>query len=327
MTDQLVSWDQLSHLRWPTLLIGNGLSINLWSGFGYKQLLERADLNPVAVQLFNDLDTVNFEVVLEGLWHAERVLNALGDQSEVVVHDLYTHVQDELFEAIHRVHVPWDAIPRTSLAQIATVLDDQHLVFTLNYDLLTYWSVMGSTTYTGDYFWADGYTFDPSDCRLVAGRTGILYLHGGVHLWQESTTGLTGKWITGSQGNLLVDLAAKFRANTDRQPLMVSEGTSAQKMAVIRRSDYLSFALRQLAADAENTVIFGAEFGSQDDHVVAALAAGGTRKIAISVFPGTNEQNIATMARYRSKLPGQNLLFFDSRSHPLGDPALCVQRT
>lgn len=308
------------------MLIGNGMSINVWPRFAYKSLLEQANLTSAAAQLFADLATTNFEVVLEGLWHAERVLHALR-QPNANVKDFYRSVQDALFEAIHRVHVPWNSIPKSTLAQIATVLNEQSLVFTLNYDLLTYWSIMDTTspTYIGDYFWTPDSTFDSSDCGLSSGRTGLLYLHGGVHLWQDSASGLTGKWTKGNQGNLLGNLADYFRTNSDRQPLMVSEGTSAQKMAVIRRSEYLSFALRELAADCSNTVIFGADFGSQDDHIVSALRAGGARDIAISVFPGTNEQNTATMARYHSKLPEQKLSFFDSRSHPLGSPALTVR--
>ncbi|WP_099246606.1 DUF4917 family protein [Mycobacterium sp. shizuoka-1] len=110
----------------------------------------------------------------------------------------------------------------------------------------------------------------------------------------------------------------------NRRPLFVSEGTSAQKMAAIRRSDYLSFARRQLIEDNFNTVIFGASFGDQDDHIISALNAGSRRKFAISVWPGTESQNVATMARYKSRLPRHDLRFFDSRTHPLGDQALSV---
>ena len=302
------------------------MSINIWSSFGYQLLLEEAELNSAAAQLFSDLNTANFELVLEGLWHADRVLDALKQPVEVV-EKLYAHVRDALFEAVRNVHVPWNSVPTPTLARIAAVLDQHRLVFTLNYDLLTYWSVMDTTspTYIGDYFWSPGWRFDPYDCGLAPGRTGVLYLHGGVHLWQETATGVTGKWTQGNEGNLLSSLADRFRANRDRQPLMVSEGTSAQKMGIIRRSEYLSFALRQLVADTSNIVIFGADFGSQDDHVVAAIRAGRRRNIAVSVLPGSNDDNIATMARYTAKLPDQDLWFFDSRTHPLGDPGLTVQ--
>ena len=154
-TEQLYSWDQLSNQSWPTLLLGNGLSINIWGKFAYPELRQEAELNGTASQLFSDLDTVNFESVLEGLWHAERVLEALHRSSHEVK-DLYEHVRTELVAAVRRVHIPWHRVPDTTLTQIANVLNEHRLVFTLSYDLLTYWSVMNNTvtTYIGDYFWA-----------------------------------------------------------------------------------------------------------------------------------------------------------------------------
>jgi hypothetical protein len=135
-TDDLVDWSDLSKDPWPTLLIGNGLSINTWPRFAYPELFAFADLKPPAVQLFSDLSTMNFEDVLEGLWHAERVLAAMGQESNGV-HDLYAHVRQELVAAIQRVHIRWNDMPIENLQRIATVLDQHRWAFTLNYDLPT----------------------------------------------------------------------------------------------------------------------------------------------------------------------------------------------
>lgn len=319
MTDRLRTWDKISNTEWPTLLVGNGLSINIWNSFSYDRLLEQANLNDAARQLFGDFGTANFEVVLEALWHAERTLAALG-QSTTMVNSLYRHVQHQLVAAVRRVHVPWEALTGDALSQIAVALSAHRMVFTLNYDLLTYWAVMAGNKpgNFGDFFWSHHNTFSLADCGLSPARTGLLYLHGGVHLWQDSATGYTGKWTRHSGGRLLPDLASTFDKVPNRRPLFVSEGTSAQKMAVIRRSDYLSFARRCLIDNGDNTVIFGASFGPQDAHVIEAMNAGPKRKFAISVWPGTGAQNVAAMARYRSRLPRHDLRFFDSRTHPLG---------
>ena len=45
-TDNLVDWSRLSEDVWPTLLIGNGLSINTWRRFAYSELLTVAALEP-----------------------------------------------------------------------------------------------------------------------------------------------------------------------------------------------------------------------------------------------------------------------------------------
>jgi hypothetical protein len=239
-------WDRISNASWPTLLLGNGASINIWAEFSYSQLLQRARLNAPATQVFSDLSTVNFETVLESLWHAERVLTALNRKSRDVT-VLYEHFRSELAAAVRRVHVPWDRVPSATLTALAKAMDSHHLVFTLNYDLLTYWALMENTgnTSIGDYFWNYGNVFDPTNTGLAGSRTGLLYLHGGAHLWQDSVSGKSGKWTSQGSG-LLSSLSSNFLLRPNRQPLFVSEGTSAQKMRVIRRSEYLSFARQQL---------------------------------------------------------------------------------
>jgi hypothetical protein len=125
---------------------------------------------------------------------------------------------------------------------------------------------------------------------------------------------------------LLTSLGENYERFPDRQPLFVSEGTSAQKMRVIRRSDYLSYARNTLHDDIADTVVFGVSFGRQDEHIVSALRAGGRKRIAISVLPGTPDSNTATMSRYRAKLADQELVFFDSRTHPLGTSSLSIEK-
>src|ERR1700674_1039427 len=100
MTDQLRRWNDVAlDRRWDTLIVGNGLSINMWSDFAYARLFGRADLRPSARQLFSDFATENFEMVLEALWHAERTLTALRRPTASVT-DLYDHVRIALFESV-----------------------------------------------------------------------------------------------------------------------------------------------------------------------------------------------------------------------------------
>lgn len=329
MVDHLLDWcDVEGGCDWETLILGNGLSINIWADFAYSRLFEQATLDRVALRLFTDFDTQNFETVLEALWHAEKTLIALGRRPGRVT-ELYEDVRSALFQAVRQVHVPWSRIDRPRLQQICDAMRSHRFVFTLNYDLLTYWAAMqrGANLAIRDFFWSDDNTFDISDATLEEHTTGLFYLHGGLHLWQDSISGRTGKWTTskGSRVTLLKSLETKVSSITSRRPLFVSEGTSAQKMAVIRRSDYLTYALETLSDNTANTVIFGASFGEQDKHIAAAIASGPKRDIAISIRPGTQDQNDAAIATYRANLPGQRLLFFDSTSHPLGNRSLTVR--
>ena len=327
MVDRLLNWADLADgSRWDTLVIGNGLSINIWNDFAYSRLFERASLKPAARQLFSDFQTQNFEMVLEALWHAERTLTALGRRTAAIT-ALYEHVQSALFQAVLKVHVPWTRIDRSALERISEAMSLHRFVFTLNYDLLTYWSAMvsGPTSAIRDFFWSQHNTFDINNATLEEGGTGLFYVHGGVHLWRDSKSGRTGKWTKRSGGALLTRLEADFRSLPSRRPLLVSEGTSAQKMAVIRRSDYLTYALQALSENMTDTVIFGASFADQDAHIIGAIASGRQRRIAISIHPGTRAQNDTAMAKYRARFPEHRLAFFDSTSHPLGDPSLSVR--
>ncbi|CPS07006.1 DUF4917 family protein [Mycobacteroides abscessus] len=323
--DELIGWSDIAGGDWPTLLVGNGLSINIWNKFAYSELRTHAHLNSPAERLFCDLETVNFEEVLESLWHAGRVSAALG-QDSAAANDLYTHVRLQLVTAIQGVHLQWSSLPSEHLGRIAATLDQHRWVFTLNYDLLTYWSLMNnlSSTEIVDFLWNN--PFNPADANLRSGgATGLLFLHGGIHLWHDSLSGESGKWTYQQQGGLLSRLGTTLDSHPDRLPLIVSEGRSEQKLRAIRRSDYLSFGYQKLWENSSPTVIFGASFGPQDAHIVRALRSGPQRKIAISVFPVADAAAVvATKATYRALLPDQNLCFFDSSTHPLGDPELRV---
>jgi Domain of unknown function (DUF4917) len=235
-------------------------------------------------------------------------------------------VQHALFQAVQQVHAPWKEIEPSTLKQISDAMTSHRLVFTLNYDLLTYWSAMhgGPDSAIKDFFWTPQNTFDIKNATLEEGTTGLLYLHGGLHLWQDSQHGGTGKWTNRSGGALLKNLEANFKASPSRQPVLVSEGTSRQKMARIRRSDYLSYALQSLSHNASDTVIFGASFADQDKHIFTAIDAGRQRRIAISIRPGARGHNETEMAKYGGRFPEHRLVFFDSTSHPLGDPSFTV---
>jgi hypothetical protein len=78
LTERLGPWSALADDEWPTLLVGNGLSINVWQGFSYQRLYDEAALDPAAMRVFSELRTSNFERVLEALWHTEIVTAALG---------------------------------------------------------------------------------------------------------------------------------------------------------------------------------------------------------------------------------------------------------
>jgi hypothetical protein len=73
-------------------------------------------------------------------------------------------------------------------------------------------------------------------------------------------------------------------------------------------------------------VVIGHSLSKQDVHIIQALNdSPHRRRIAVSIYPGLGpHQIVAEKGRIQAALPGHRVSFFDSTTHPLGDPALRV---
>ncbi|RKR88277.1 uncharacterized protein DUF4917 [Micromonospora pisi] len=320
---------------WNTLFLGNGTSINICTGFSYNSLYEEADLSIAAAQLFAEFDTTNFELVLQLLGAARRVGATLGSprNGQRLIDAEYANIREALFAAVNATHIRHDEIPEKTLRAIAGELLNYRRVFTTNYDLLGYWSLMTcrQRAEVTDFFSRGGdrnqpLTFDLTTPARFLGRTQLLHLHGGLHLWQDERTGTTGKWEHEDGGRLL-DLEKRYLDHPERQALLVSEGTSADKLRAIRRSDYLSFALRQLALDHDDLVIFGSSLSPQDQHIVDAIDNGPARRIAISMRADAGARRQQRRIAELTDLfhDRHRVMFFDAATHPLGHRHLNVR--
>ncbi len=320
--------------NWDTLFLGNGASANVSKNFSYDYLFDQADLSVNAKKVFTEFRTTNFELALELLGDAQRVCNALGTprSSARLMAAEYANIRDALFEAVNRTHVKWEEIPESTRHHVADVLLGYRKVFTTNYDLLVYWSLLSRGHFAAftDFFIRDepsdpiifDVTAQPSAARF-RNRTQLYHLHGGLHLWRDERTGATGKWDR-VEGMDLVGLEDRFRERPERQPLLVSEGTTTDKLRAIRSNDYLSFALAQLSRDRGNMVIFGWSFGPQDSHITDAINNSFRRRIAISMRPSTTKRMRRVQADLIARLDRHEVLFFNAETHPIGDPTLTV---
>jgi hypothetical protein len=329
-TAKLEKWLEVKDgTEWPTLLVGNGASVNLWGDFAYPSLYERADLSAVAKTVFADLGVTNFETVLEAIHHARVVVEALGN-TITAIDAQYEQLRDALFGAVHGVHVNWSQFTADKFDKIADVIQDHEAVYTTNYDLCMYWARVDAADRITkrtviDFFWNTGNTFDPESVE-VRNRTAMYYLHGAIHLWQDDR-GDNGKWTSANKGHLL-SLAENYPPRSSKLPLFVSEGSSKAKLQTIGRSPYLSFCLDSLRDDQENTVVFGHSLGEEDKHIIAALNKGAPRKVAVSIYPRVEDQLIIQKKARITQLLGENKpRFFDSTTHPLGDPSLTIQKS
>ena len=105
----LVGWQDVVYAEeWDALVLGNGMSINLWGDFKYGSLFEEAEeqgyLSKKDRKLFRKLDIENFEEVLRKLSDAIVISEAIGEDRPTE-QALHTSIQKALARAVQSVHV------------------------------------------------------------------------------------------------------------------------------------------------------------------------------------------------------------------------------
>ncbi|MFM7001807.1 MAG: DUF4917 family protein [Limnohabitans sp.] len=118
----------------------------------------------------------------------------------------------------------------------------------------------------------------------------------------------------------LLDTIALRWSSGNYVPVFVSEGTSKQKLAAIRRSCYLTNVYEEVLSDlGENLIVYGWSFDERDQHLLDAIAKSRPKKMAVSVFtdqPDKDQQAIChlVLTAVNQSLPNTSVTFFDSRS-------------
>lgn len=324
----LYKWDVIKeYFAKSPILLGNGLSINVWPGFAYSALKDSADLTPEHEMIFKFLETDNFEECLSVLASTARVNDIYGIPNDEVW-DSHQALRDSLFAAVGKTHIPWSGFPVQSHKIISAELSKYSAVYSTSYDMSIYWSIMYDNEKGEpfkDFFWhanegGSRNLFSADDCTLRGSGVPVYYLHGAIHLWTDDidegkiTRGANATKGPGGGKDGISILRQALSDHPRRRPLFVSEGSSADKVRSIAGSDYLSFCLQRLHAESGNIVIFGHSLSPQDEHIVKAVASGKAKKIAV----GLHCDSDAERSRIKQLFPGHELNFFDSKTHPLG---------
>jgi Domain of unknown function (DUF4917) len=332
--DTLAPWDLVMRMHdWAGILLGNGASLAVWNSFAYTSLYDTACSNTTGQPLpaedraiFDALETTNFESVLAGLRTTALINDAIGTDPSVAL-DHYDAIRESLVAAVHAVHVPWLAVSAGTLEQIKQALCAFDFVFTTNYDLITYWAAMSEAPGDmPDYFWSREHScviFDPLNVDVWNKATKLLWLHGGLHLLHLAD-GRAAKRVAPSGWNLLEVFGEPDDNYPGAVPLFVSEGTADDKMAAIRRSEYLRFALTEFSRFDRPLVVFGHSLSDQDRHLVDILRTS-RRPIALSLRQAEPEALLAKKNELRGRLHQTGILFFDAATHPLGNPDLAAE--
>jgi len=330
ISSTLKTWKEVRGYHSWSALIGNGFSIYLWDRFKYEALYRIACSKKVSVPLsknvrrvFRFRKTTNFEEVLESLSTASYVDSLNGGSSKKFITTLRRNTRNGLASALQWVHVPPCCV---DLALLCNRLQRFRAVYTTNYDLTIYWSMIEDTAAFADFFWAQGGYFDPFDARIRGNRVPVFFLHGGLHL-RKDKSGNNFK-VKANQGALLNQLVKDLRQGASR-PLIVTEGTHGAKYQRIEEAPYLRFAIDQLKRDSRSLVVLGQSLSPKFDlHLVEAINENRNRCVAVGLWKGIGKNRIVQeKARLRDTIKVARRVFFDIETHPLFDKSLRLQPT
>lgn len=321
------------------LMLGNGFSIALFPGiFSYNTLFERANqsekLSEEIAAVFQELNTTDFEMVMEALQNAAILVSVYENSNPALAKRLKqdaARLRDVLAETISENHPsrPYEIADEQYASCRRFLANFDGCIYTLNYDLLLYWTLMQSEI-VPEVESDDGFR-DPEnrDEEYVVwdvqntNEQRIYYLHGALHVYDAGADLLKFTWS--KTATPLVDQIKQSLAKR-RYPLIVTEGNSQQKKDRIQHSSFLGRAYRSFSAISGSLFIYGHSLAENDEHLLKLIDKGKTKRIFVGIYgDAASERNMAIIERAR-KIPGRRkprnpaeVHFFDAGSAHVWD--------
>jgi len=317
--NHIYKWLEIAdEFKGGAILLGNGASIAVDERFDYRSLLDKARSDGL---ITNDLDTQDFERVLRMLWHAQNINKALSIR-ETETSSTYEALKTALVQTVQKVHVPYERV-KDKLLSIGNFLKSFQSVFSLNYDLIVYWTMTTTNdalgqTWFKDCFQSGSFDYDwrryEKNYLNAEGATLVFYPHGNLALAVNLDN--REEKIKASSTDLLETVLSAWKAES-HSPLFVSEGMSKQKQHSIGGSPYLATVYNSVFPDiGDRIVIFGWSMClDSDKHILEAIKESKPSIIAISVKNGKDNPDTLE-SRFRSVIQDDGVVirFFDADS-------------
>lgn len=331
---QLLTFEQAiensSHATSRHLLLGNGFSIACRPNiFLYKKLFEQADftkLSKAARKVFGALSTQDFEKVIKALRDSSIVLPVYSKNSIKTVQKFTSDadgLRELLVQTIAKNHPerPHE-ISDLEFDNCKKFLSNFKNKYTLNYDLLLYWTLMhnkpGSDPSSDDGFRKPE---DNPESEYVTWEgynstsQNVWFLHGALHLFDAGYEIQKFTWV--NTGLALID-QIRAALNDNKFPLFVAEGTANEKIERIRHNDYLARGLRSFNQISGSLFIYGHSLAENDSHILRAIERGKLTQLYVGIYGNPNTpENLSIISRankmnYAERKKILNVYFFDA---------------
>lgn len=291
--------DASSHFSKRHLLLGNGFSIACRPDiFRYDKLLEQADFSNLPETLreaFNTLNTVDFERVIKALRDAASLIK-LYSHDESIQHIIISDadlLKELLVQTIASSHPAYPGeISNAEYSACQQFLSYFNTTYTLNYDLLLYWTRMHQDE-DAQILSDDGFRTSSADIELetisdyVVWESGnsykqnLWFLHGALHIFDSGTE--VQKYTWNRTGVRLIE-QIRDALSRDLFPLFVAEGSSEEKLEHIRHSDYLAKAYRSFQEIQHCLFIYGHSLAENDEHYLKLIQNGKLSHLYVGLY-------------------------------------------
>ena len=323
----------------PHLLLGNGFSISLFPKlFAYSSLLTQVDFKnrENAKKVFEILKTSDFERVIQSLRNTSSIIPTYSPENKRLAEKIKNDsdfLKNLLVETITSNHPKKiSEISEEQLKSVNKFLGNFNKIYTLNYDLLLYWSLLHQNDKNpiriDDGFRKPDGDFGAEYCVFDSPHTPTFwYLHGGLHIFDAGSD--VRKYVWSDTQKAIME-QVKEALDQEMYPLFVAEGTSEEKMEKISHSAYLSKALRSLEAVCNEKktefFVFGHSLADHDKHILDKITKGKASRVFIGLFrPNVDAEYDKSIIEKAEKLKSERkseckhknpleIVFFDSQS-------------
>lgn len=292
------------------LLLGNGFSKSCCVSnkrfnsdfnynFNYRYLMKVIKSDPLPngeplENLFDTLNTTNFEYVLQSLNNTNEIIRLLNIKPDSdIIDQYYKKIQTLLINSINKVHPAHQyEIHENSYQACEKFLKNFNVIFTLNYDLLLYWAIRTKVNLILKRRFSDGFSIKETPDSTVCiwnedEKSTIHYLHGALHLFKKDGDNICKLINKGKDKKLIERINNKI--NKSSYPIFVAEGNHLSKLTQIEENSYLTSSLNSLKKCNGILFTYGVSFNN-DEHILETISKNKKIKdIYVGCFNNDNE--------------------------------------
>ena len=312
MGDAKAFKDVIAQASFPRyLLLGNGFSMACGAGFGSDEIRKKLGGEGGFQCVLDEFKEDDPEQILRVFEDATRMIGVLRGCSDGDVEKML-HAKTEGFKkafitAIAELHPERRSdisnekleVCRKFLTHFLGEGNKNGAVYTLNYDLLLLWAIMGNYELkklaTNDGFEPKGDILQWTD-KERADRRSIYYLHGALSFYAKEAQLYKHRWKDGTILGQVKDALKK-----EEMPLFIAGGTDHQKEHDIQQVPYLKKAHERFKShmDEEKGCLFlyGVSLSDNDRHIWNHIIKGKIPHLYVGLY-GDDRAKVKGFAEY-----------------------------